>query len=137
MGIHHLIRKVRLTPHIADGIVTNPKIADGAVTTPKIADDAIVAIKVADTFVQAGATSVSFGFAVAGEENVSASVTFPTAFPTGTVPQVSVEIEGIDVGVVNVSPTETGFTVTVRDDKGTDYTTAQTATVRWIAVAKS
>jgi len=100
-------------------------------------DGSVVAAKVADTFIQAGADSVSFGFAVAGEENVSASVTFPTAFPTGVVPQVSVEIEGIDVGIVNVSPTETGFTITVRDDKGTDYTTAQTATVRWIAVAKS
>jgi len=97
----------------------------------------VTAAKVADTFIQAGATSVSFPFAVAGEENVSASITFPTAFPTGVVPQVAVEIEGIDVGIVNVSVTETGFAVTVRDDKGSDYTTAQTATVRWIAIAKS
>jgi len=110
---------------------------DGLIATRHIEDGAVIAVKVADTFIQAGATSVSFGFAAAGEENVSASVTFPTAFPTGTVPQVSVEIEGIDVGVVNISATETGFTVTARDDKGTDYTTAQTATVRWIAIAKS
>jgi len=113
------------------------KLMDGLIATRHMGDGAVVAVKVADTFVQAEATSVSFGFAAAGEENVSASVTFPTAFPTGTVPQVSVEIEGIDVGIVNISVTETGFTVVCRDDKGTDYTTAQTATVRWIAIAKS
>jgi len=84
--------------------------------------------------IQAGRASVSFPFAVTGEENVSASVTFPTAYPTGQIPAVVVSIEGIDVGVVNVSVTETGFTVTVRDDKGTDYTTSQTATVNWIAI---
>jgi len=103
----------------------------------KVHDKDIVARHVANTFIQVGATSVSFGFAATGEENVSASITFPTAFPTGVVPQVSVEIEGINVGIVNISATETGFTVTVRDDKGTDYTASQTATVRWIAIAKS
>jgi len=103
----------------------------------KVHDKDIVARHVANTFIQVGATSVSFGFVATGEENVSASITFPTAFPTGVVPQVSVEIEGINVGIVNISATETGFTVTVRDDKGTDYTTSQTATVRWIAIAKS
>jgi len=76
---------------------------------------------------------VSFAFAATGEENQSASITFPTAFDAA--PAVTVAIEGIDVGVVNIAVTASGFTVTVRDDKGTDYTTSQTATVNWIAVA--
>jgi len=83
--------------------------------------------------IQAGRTSVSFPFAAAGEENVSASITFPKAF--AAAPAVAVAIEGIDVGVVRIAVTKTGFTVTVRDDKGTDYTTGQAATVNWIAVA--
>jgi len=99
----------------------------------KIADDAVTKAKIADKALQAGRTSVSFPFAVAGEENVSASVTFPTAFDAA--PAVSVMVEGIDVGVASVSVTASGFTVKVRDDKGTDYTTSQSATVNWIAVA--
>jgi len=87
----------------------------------------------AKSAIQSGRTSVSFGFAAAGEENQSASVTFPEAF--AAAPAVAVSIEGINVGIVNVSVTASGFTVTVRDDKGTDYTTSQTATVNWIAMA--
>jgi len=87
----------------------------------------------AKSAVQSGRTSVSFGFAATGEENQSASVTFPEAF--AAAPAVTVAIEGIDVGIVGITVTATGFTVTVRDDKGTDYTTSQTATVNWIAVA--
>jgi len=83
--------------------------------------------------IQAGRTSVSFPFAAAGEENVSASVTFPTAF--AAAPAVTVAVEGANVGIVNISVTTTGFTLTVRDDKGTDYTAAQAATIDWIAVA--
>jgi len=89
--------------------------------------------QIADKYIQSGRASVSFGFAATGEENQSASITFPTAFPAA--PAVAVSIEGIDVGIVNISVTATGFTVTVRDDKGTDYTTSQTATVDWIAVS--
>jgi len=130
-------RSVSYPDKLMDGLVATRHIGDGAVTTPKVADGAVTGPKTPDTFIQEGATSVTFPFAVAGEENVSGSVTFPTAFPTGVVPQVSVEIEGIDVGVVNIVVSETGFTVTLRDDKGTDYTAGQTATVRWIAIAKS
>jgi len=83
--------------------------------------------------IQAGRTSVSFPFAATGEENVSASVTFPTAF--AAAPAVAVAIEGANVGIVNISVTATSFTVTVRDDKGTDYTAAQAATIDWIAMA--
>jgi len=82
--------------------------------------------------IQFGKTSVSFGFAVAGEENVSATVSFPTAF--ATAPLVIVAIEGIDVGIVNISVATDSFTITVRDDKGTDYTASVTATVHWIAI---
>jgi len=87
----------------------------------------------AKSAIQSGRTSVTFGFAATGEENQSASITFPEAF--GAAPAVAVSIEGINVGIVNISVTATGFTVTVRDDKATDYTTSQTATVNWIAVA--
>jgi len=95
--------------------------------------DAIHSEHIAATTLQSGRTSVSFPFAAAGEENVSVSVTFPTAF--AAAPAVAVAIEGADVGIVNVSVTTTGFTVTVRDDRATDYTAAQAATVNWIAVA--
>jgi len=122
---------------VHDGDIVTRHIADGAVTTPKVADEAITAPKVPATFIQQGTESVSLPFAVAGEENVSVSITFPVAFPTGVVPSVHVEIEGADVGIVSVAVTETGFTVTVRDDKGTDYTAAVTATLRWTAVVKS
>jgi len=88
---------------------------------------------IANTAIQSGRTSVSFGFAATGEENQSASITFPTPF--AAAPAVAAAIEGIDVGLVNISVTATGFTITVRDDKGTDYTASQTATVNWIAVA--
>jgi len=82
--------------------------------------------------IQFAKTSVSFPFAAVGEENVSATISFPTAFPTS--PVVVASIEGIAVGIVNISVTTTGFTITVRDDKGTDYTASQTATVHWIAI---
>jgi len=108
-------------------------IGNSSVHEEKIKDDAVTKAKIANKALQAGRTSVSFPFAVAGEENVSASITFPTAFDAA--PSVSVEIEGINVGIASVSVTASGFTVTVRDDKGTDYTTSQTATVNWIAVA--
>jgi len=83
--------------------------------------------------IQAGRSSVTFPFAAAGEENVSASVSFPEAF--AAAPAVAVAIEGANVGIVSISVTASGFTVTVRDDKGTDYTAGQAATVNWIAVA--
>ena len=82
--------------------------------------------------IQFGKTEVTFGFSASGEENVSASIDFPTAFDSA--PVVIAMIEGIDVGIVNISVTATGFTITVRDDKGTDYTASQTATVHWIAI---
>jgi len=97
-----------------------------------IIKDTIPLAKLSSAEIQFGKTSVSFPFAVAGEENVSATVTFPKAF--ATAPLVVVAIEGADVGIVKVATTTTNFTVTVRDDKGTDYTAAQSATIHWIAI---
>jgi len=83
--------------------------------------------------IQSGRTSVTFAFAVTGEENRTATITFPEPFAKD--PAVVCSISGIDVGIVRVGVSTTEFSVTVRDDKGTDYTTSQTATVNWIAVA--
>jgi len=87
----------------------------------------------AKSAIQSGRASVTFGFAAAGEENVSATVTFPQAF--AAAPAVVCSIQGINVGIVVVTPTASNFSVTVRDDKGTDYTTSQSATVNWIAMS--
>jgi len=87
----------------------------------------------AKSAIQSGTTGVTFGFAAAGEENVSATVTFPQAFPA--VPAVVASISGVDVGIVRVVAYTDRFTIYVRDDKGTDYTTGQSATVNWIAIA--
>jgi len=87
----------------------------------------------AKSAIQSGRTTVTFAFSVTGEENRSATITFPEPF--AAPPAVSVEIEGTYVGVAYISVTATGFTVSVRDDKGTDYTTSQTAIVNWIAMA--
>jgi len=102
------------------------------VETGDIIDEAVTKEKIAAKTLQSGSTSVSFPFAGTGEENVSASISFPTAFDAA--PAVIASVEGINVGIVSIAATATGFTITVRDDKGTDYTTAQTATVRWIAI---
>jgi len=87
----------------------------------------------AKSAIQSGRTSVTFGFAATGEENRSATITFPQAF--AAVPAVVCAIQGINVGIVVVTPTASNFSVTVRDDKGTDYTTSQSATVNWIAMS--
>jgi len=87
----------------------------------------------AKSAIQSGRTSVTFAFLAAGEEDRSAPVTFPTPF--AAPPAVVIAIEGINVGIVTISVSATGFTVTVRDDKGVDYTTSQSATVNWIAIA--
>jgi len=98
----------------------------------KLKDNSTPLGKLLSSDIQYGKTSVTFGFAVAGEENVTATVSFPTAF--ATAPLVVVAVEGIDVGIVNISVAVDGFIITVRDDKGTDYTASVTATVHWIAI---
>jgi hypothetical protein len=103
------------------------------ITTSEIQDGAITKAKAAASFIQCGRTSKTFAFAATGAENQSASITFPTAF--AAAPAVVACVEGIDAHIVKIAVTATGFTITVRDDAGTDYTTSQTATVNWIAVA--
>jgi len=104
-----------------------------AVKSQHIAPNEIDKTDVAPTFLQSGRTSVSFPFAATGEENVSATISFPKAF--AVAPAVACTIGGIDVGIVRLVVGTGTFTIYVRDDKGTDYTTSQTATVNWIAAA--
>jgi len=118
--------------HIAKAAVDTRHLEDAGIKTSDLADSAVTKPKIDPKTLQAGRTSVSFPFAAAGEENVSATVSFPTGFDDS--PAVTVSVEGIDVGVVRIAVTATSFTVTVRDDKGTDYTTGQSATVNWVAV---
>jgi len=118
--------------HIAKAAVDTRHLEDAGVKTSDLADSAVTKPKIDPKTLQAGRTGVSFAFAAAGEENASATVSFPTGFDAS--PAVTVSVEGIDVGVVRIAVTATSFTVTVRDDKGTDYTTGQSATVNWVAV---
>jgi len=54
----------------------------------KLKDDSTPLAKLLSSDIQFGKTSVTFGFTVAGEENVSATVTFPTAFATSPLKQM-------------------------------------------------
>jgi len=38
------------------------------------------------------------------------------------------------VGIVKTATTKTGFEISIRDDKGVDYSSSQTATVHWLAL---
>jgi len=97
-----------------------------------IIKDTIPLAKLSSAEIQFGKTSVTFPFAVAGEENVSVTITFPKAF--AAEPVVVATVEGADVGIARIGVGLTGFSITVRDDKGTDYTTGEGAIVHWIAV---
>jgi len=89
----------------------------------------------AATFIQCGSASLSLGFSVVGVETVTATVTFATAFPTGTTPRVvysAKDILAITHAVTAVSNTD--FTISASDNVGTDYTTAQTLDIDYIAM---
>ena len=126
-------RSVSYPDKLADGLIASRHIGDLQVTSAKLADGAVTRAKVPATFIQSGRATVSLPFSAVGVETVSATIAFPTAFPS--VPAVAVEVEGVDVSVVRVEVSNTGFTVYVRDDAGVDYSTGQTATVSWVAVA--
>ena len=128
-------RSVSYPDKLADGLIATRHIGDLQVTTAKLADGAVTRAKVPATFIQSGRATVSLPFSAVGVETVSATISFPTAFPS--VPAVAVEVEGVDVSVVRVEATASDVTVYVRDDAGTDYTSPQTATVSWIAVLSS
>jgi len=128
-------RSISYSDKLADGLIATRHIGDLQVTTAKLADGAVTRAKVPATFIQSGRATVTLPFATAGAETVSVSITFPEAFPAGVAPSVAVEVEGVDVSVVRVEVSNTGFTVYVRDDAGVDYSTGQVATVSWVAVA--
>jgi len=89
--------------------------------------------KLKPSSIQRGSAGVSFPFAIAGVENVTADITFPTAFAAApTIVLISCNVADIHVAVTAKSAT--GFTVTARDALGTDYTAAVSATIDWLAI---
>jgi len=98
-----------------------------------IANEAISFQKLNPGSIKRGSASVSFPFAVAGVENVTADITFPQAF-AATPTIVLINCSVIDLQVAVTAKTATGFTVTARDSEGTDYTAAVTATIDWLAI---
>jgi len=108
-------------------------IAPGAVGTEELADESVTKAKLKKTSIQAGSASVTFPFAAAGVEDVSATISFPVAFAAPpSVVLISCNDATINVAVTSVSAT--GFTVTARDSEGVDYTSSVTVTIRWIAI---
>ena len=108
-------------------------IAPDAVDTEELKDGAVTKTKLKATSIQAGSASVSFPFAVAGVENVTATITFPTVFavaPTTVI--ITCSVADINVAVTGITASD--FTVTARDSEGTDYTAALSATIKWIAI---
>lgn len=112
------------------------QIATGAVGTAELANGAVTRVKTTKTFIQSGATAVSYPFAAPGVERVSVSITFPVAFPTGVVPHVVATHNVGDVHVCGITAiSNTTFTISVSDTAGVDKTAAVSATVYWIAIA--
>ena len=123
------------TEELVDGVVTTPKIANApdGVDTGKINDGAITKAKLKATSIQAGSNSVSFPFAATGVENVTATITFPTAFAAApTTVLITCSVADINVAVTGITATD--FTITARDSEGTDYTAAVSAIIKWIAI---
>jgi len=81
---------------------------------------------------QAGAASLTLGFAAAGVETVTADITFPTAFDAE--PEVViVTCSNSDMSIGVSAKTATGFTIAATDT-GTDYTAGVTVTIYWLAI---
>jgi len=135
MGLkrHHISEGEVLAGEVAAGAVGTEELKDAAVTEAKIADGSVSKAKLKTTSIQAGAADVSIPFAAAGVETVTATVTFPTAFaaaPTTVIithnrPHMSLAVTAV---------TASNFTISASDNKGTDYTAAETARVYWIAI---
>jgi len=104
-----------------------------SVDTGALRKEAVTKQKISPKALQCGRTVTTFPFSAVGEETVNATIPFPKAFDAP--PAVVAAIEGIDVGIVRISVTTTSFSIHIRDDKGVDYTSGQTITVDWIAVA--
>jgi len=112
--------------------VTATTVAPNSVGDEELIDSSIKKVKLNPASIQFGSASVSLGFAAAGVETVTASVTFPTAFAAApSVVIISSSNSDMSIGVSAI--TASGFTVAATDT-GTDYTTAQTVTIYWMAV---
>jgi len=86
--------------------------------------------------IQRGTATLTLPFAAAGVETVSASVTFPKAFPTGVVPIVIYSPKTIQPITTRVTgESNTGFTIEASDNVGTDLTASVTVEIAWVAVA--
>jgi len=82
--------------------------------------------------IQFGATSITLGFATTGLETVTEDISFPTAFKAAPS-LILITCSNSDMSVAVSAKTASGFTVSATDT-GTDYTTAQTVTIYWMAV---
>jgi len=111
------------THHIDVKAIIERLIRDGEITKAKLKPSSI----------QCGSTSVSFPFAAAGIENVTATITFPTAFAAAPT-LILINSSVIDIHVAVTAKTATSFTVTARDSEGTDYTASVTAQIDWLAI---
>jgi len=105
-----------------------------AVEEDDVLKGAIPIEKIPETTLQSGEDKVSFPFAVAGVEEVTATITFPKAFPTGKVPHVTFVHNNPDLTVVLDAKTETNFTLRAKDNLGVDFTSAQLVTINWTAI---
>jgi len=104
-----------------------------AIAEELIASEAITKDKLKKKSIQSGSTSVTFPFAAAGIENVSADITFPVSFDAAPT-TILISCSVIDIQVAVTAITTTGFTVTARDSEGTDYTAGVAAAIRWLAI---
>jgi len=111
------------TQHIDVKAIIEKLIRDGEISKAKLKPSSI----------QLGSASVSFPFAATGIENVTATITFPTAFAASPT-IVLINCSVIDIQVAVTAKTATNFTVTARDSEGTDYTAPVSAQIDWLAI---
>jgi len=119
--------------HIDLNSIVSELIKDGEVKEKDLGDKEITLAKLKPSSIQRGSVSVSFPFAAAGVENVTADITFPTSFDAAPT-IVLINCSVIDIQVAVTAKTATGFTVTARDSEGTDYTAALSATIDYLAI---
>jgi len=107
-----------------------------SVSTSVLADDAVTRAKTHEQFIQSGSATCTFDFAVAGVEAKTATVTFGTAFPSGVIPKVVFSPKNNQpVTLAMTSISNTGFTLTAKDELGTDLTASITINIDYIAIA--
>jgi len=107
-----------------------------SVSTVVLADRAVTRNKASELFIQSGSATCSFAFSVVGVETQTASVTFAIAFPSGVIPRVVFspkDNQPVTLAVTAVS--NTGFTLTAKDELGTDLTATIKINIDYIAIA--